>query len=117
MKAVRILMLLGWPSLASLLIYQNREAIQATETVLGRIVLLAQAWLVWPWWLQALSVFAALAYCLIVLILLPSYRQYKLVNGDLHVKEGFGGWEPLDEHLKREHPKAYRKMKDSEERK
>ena len=52
-------------------------------------------------------------YWWIILILLPiawigyylliDQRQYKMINGKLHIKEGISKWEDLEEHMDREH--------------
>ena len=34
-------------------------------------------------------------------------RDYKDINGELYVREGFGEWEKLDKHIWNEHPEAY----------
>ena len=37
--------------------------------------------------------------------------EYKKIDGVLHVKHGlFGKWQPLMEHMKKKHPKAYKKL-------
>lgn len=46
----------------------------------------------------------------IIIVVLGHYflierRRYKVINGKVHVKEGISKWEPLVEHMKREHPK------------
>ena len=41
-------------------------------------------------------------------------RDYKDINGVPYVKEGFGGWERLDDHCKREHPELWDNMIESE---
>ncbi len=34
-------------------------------------------------------------------------REYKVIGGRLHVREGFGEFEDIEDHLKNEHPEAY----------
>ncbi len=34
-------------------------------------------------------------------------REYRKIDGKLHVKEGRGNWEDFEEHLRRNHPKEY----------
>jgi hypothetical protein len=34
-------------------------------------------------------------------------RDYKTIDGTVYVKEGFGDWERLDDHLKHCHPQQY----------
>jgi len=47
-----------------------------------------------------------------------SQRTYKEIDGKLYIREGlFGKWEDAEEHLKREHPEEYAKLKEREEKK
>jgi hypothetical protein len=34
-------------------------------------------------------------------------RDYKVINGEMYVKEGFGDWEKIDLHLRDNHPELY----------
>jgi len=34
-------------------------------------------------------------------------REYREIDGKLHVKEGRGNWEEFEGHLRRDHPKEY----------
>ena len=41
-------------------------------------------------------------------------RDYKDIGGVPYVKEGFGSWERLDDHCKREYPELWDNMIESE---
>ena len=34
-------------------------------------------------------------------------REYRMIDGKLHVKEGRGNWEEFEEHLRLNHPQEY----------
>ena len=34
-------------------------------------------------------------------------RDYKDINGEMYVREGFGDWEKLSKHIRDKHPEAY----------
>ena len=44
-------------------------------------------------------------------------RDYKDINGELYVREGFGGWEKLEPHIRDEHPEAYDALIEQQRRK
>jgi len=37
---------------------------------------------------------------------LTDRRQYRMINGELYIREGVSKWEKLKEHMKREHPET-----------
>jgi hypothetical protein len=41
-------------------------------------------------------------------------RDYKVVGGHLYVREGFGDFEEIEDHLKREHLEAYKELNEDE---
>jgi hypothetical protein len=66
-------------------------------------------WMISQWWFWVAYVFVSigLLYCWWRIF---ERRVYKLINGELYVKEGLKDWEKLDEHMKREHPVEWRKL-------
>lgn len=65
-------------------------------------------WLVFQWWFWV-------GHGILLGLLWYGFfhRVYKMINGIPYIKEGFGKWEPLEEHIRRKHPKEYEELRKS----